>query len=75
MRMFYFVLSFCSIIPLRAAEEFLPTVQRILFLGDSITYSGQYIDYFEAYLFTRFPERRFEVINAGLPSETVSGLS
>ena len=57
------------------AEEFLPGVKRILFLGDSITHAGQYIDHVEAFLFTQYPERKFEVINGGLPSETVSGLS
>ena len=62
--------------PLRAADvDFLPGVKRILFLGDSITYSGQYVDAFETFLFLRFPDRQFEVINVGLPSETVSGLS
>ena len=62
--------------PLRAADaDFLPGVKRILFLGDSITYSGQYVDAFETFLFLRFPARQFEVINVGLPSETVSGLS
>tara|TARA_R110000868_G_scaffold108065_6_gene295416 strand:+ start:40023 stop:40958 length:936 start_codon:yes stop_codon:yes gene_type:complete len=50
-------------------------VKRILFVGNSITYSGQYVSYFDAYLNLRYPERDFEVINVGLPSETVSGLS
>ena len=57
------------------AEDFLPGVKRILFLGDSITHSGQYVDLFEAFLLTQFPDRKFEVIDCGLPSETVSGLS
>ena len=57
------------------ADEFLPGKKRILFLGDSITYAGQYVDEFESFLFTKFPDRKFEVINCGLPSETVSGLS
>lgn len=69
------LLALASILPLRGADDFLPGVKRIVFLGDSITYGGQYVDDFELYLFTRFPERKFEVINAGLPSETVSGLS
>ncbi|MEA3207399.1 MAG: hypothetical protein QOE70_456 [Chthoniobacter sp.] len=56
------------------AGDFLP-VKRILFLGDSITYAGQYVDRFELLLFTQYPERQWEVINCGLPSETVSGLS
>jgi lysophospholipase L1-like esterase len=57
------------------AGDFLPGTKRILFLGDSITYAGQYVDRFEMLLFTQYPERQFEVINCGLPSETVSGLS
>ncbi|MEQ1861235.1 MAG: SGNH/GDSL hydrolase family protein [Chthoniobacteraceae bacterium] len=58
-----------------ARAEFLPGVKRIVFLGDSITYSGQYVDQFDAYLSVGFPDREFEVIDVGLPSETVSGLS
>ena len=50
-------------------------VDKILFLGNSITYSGQYISYIEAYLTLQYPERKLEFINMGLPSETVSGLS
>ena len=61
--------------PAPAPAPFLPGVHRIVILGDSITYSGQYIDYLEAYAVTRFPERTIEFINLGLPSETVSGLS
>jgi lysophospholipase L1-like esterase len=49
--------------------------QRVVFLGDSNTYAGKYIAYLDAYLCTRFPDKRFELINLGLPSETVSGLS
>ena len=51
------------------------SVHRVLFLGDSITYGGQYVSFVEAYFVTRYPERQIEFINAGLPSETVSGLS
>lgn len=49
--------------------------QRIVFLGDSITYAGGYVQYVDAFLTTRFPERRLEILNLGLASETVSGLS
>src|SRR5450631_4738517 len=48
---------------------------RVVFLGDSNTYAGKFITYLDAYLCTRFPDKRFELINLGLPSETVSGLS
>src|SRR5215471_8295439 len=49
--------------------------QRVVFLGDSNTFDGKFIAYLDAYLCTRFPDKRFELINLGLPSETVSGLS
>lgn len=57
------------------AKEMLPGARRVLFLGDSITHSGQYVEAVETYLVTRFPKRRIEFLNLGLPSETVSGLS
>ncbi|MEO7932654.1 MAG: SGNH/GDSL hydrolase family protein [Chthoniobacterales bacterium] len=50
-------------------------VKRVVFLGDSITYAGQYTAFVEAYYVTRHPGQRIEFINVGLPSETVSGLS
>ena len=50
-------------------------VHRIIFLGDSITYAGGYVEDVEAYYVTRFPDQHFEFINMGLGSETVSGLS
>jgi len=58
-----------------ARAEFLPGVKRIVFLGDSITYAGHYVDQVEAFLAVQHPERDFTVIDCGLPSETVSGLS
>lgn len=58
-----------------AAEEILPGVKRVLFLGDSITYDGKYVAYVETELLLRQPQRSLEIINCGLPSETVSGLS
>jgi lysophospholipase L1-like esterase len=56
-------------------SPFPKSVHRILFLGNSITYKGDYITYIETYITTHFPNKRFEFINVGLPSETVSGLS
>ncbi len=58
-----------------AAEGILPGAQRILFLGDSITYDGKYVAYVETELRLRCPDRPWDVIDCGLPSETVSGLS
>lgn len=54
---------------------FAPNIKRVVFLGDSITYAGQYVEDIAAYEHARFPERKMEFINVGLPSETVSGLS
>lgn len=50
-------------------------VRKVVFLGDSITYSGQYIEFLEAYLRARDPAFRCELLDLGLPSETVSGLT
>lgn len=52
-----------------------PDVKRIVFLGDSITYAGGYIDAIETALIVQFPDRHIELLNLGLPSETTSGLS
>ncbi len=49
--------------------------ETIVFFGDSITQNGQYVNYVEAFLLTRFPEKQFRVINHGISSETVSGTS
>ena len=51
------------------------TLKRVLVLGDSITYGGNYVAYMEAYLRLQFPDRKLDILNMGLPSETVSGLS
>jgi lysophospholipase L1-like esterase len=48
---------------------------RVLFLGDSITQSGQYVSYAAYFLDKLYPERDFDVLGLGLSSETVSGLS
>lgn len=52
-----------------------PAQKRLLFLGDSITYGGTYVQILEAALIAAHPETSWEVLNLGLSSETVSGLS
>ena len=66
------VASFFLSTALRA--ESLPDVKRILFLGDSITHSGQYIEYVETVLIAD-TDKRYDILGMGLSSETVSGLS
>ena len=53
----------------------LPKEQRIVFLGDSITQGGGYIEIIDAALIAQHPEVTKEIIPLGLSSETVSGLS
>ncbi len=55
--------------------KILEGVRRVVFLGDSITYSGQFIEDIEAVLRADDPALRCEFLDLGLPSETVSGLT
>ncbi|HEY5312222.1 MAG TPA: lipolytic enzyme, partial [Pirellulales bacterium] len=50
-------------------------VHRVVFLGDSITYDGRYIEYIAAYLRLKYPKLDCQLLDLGLPSETCSGLS
>lgn len=52
----------------------LPNVKRILILGDSITHDGKYVEYLETVL-TVNTEKHYDILDLGLSSETVSGLS
>jgi lysophospholipase L1-like esterase len=70
----------CSFSPVtQGAEptlaELVGNARRILFLGDSITAAGPAVANFDAWLLTQKRPQTSVVINAGLPSETVSGLS
>jgi len=49
--------------------------ETVVFFGDSITQAGTYVEYVEAFLLTRFPEKRFRIVNRGVSSETISGTS
>jgi lysophospholipase L1-like esterase len=49
--------------------------KRILFLGDSITHAGGYVASIETALRVQAPSEHPTILNLGLPSETVSGLS
>jgi lysophospholipase L1-like esterase len=53
----------------------LPDVQRVVFLGDSITHAGAYVTAIETALIMQSATTKMELLNLGLPSETVSGLS
>ena len=55
--------------------DLLKESKRIVFLGDSITAAGVYVACFDAWLAAKKDGVPQHVIDAGLPSETVSGLS
>ena len=56
-------------------RDLLKQSRRMVFLGDSITAAGRYVACVDAWLETQKLEPKPFVIDAGLPSETVSGLS
>lgn len=76
-KIFWSLLIFISIQHPGFSQEYsIPEgTKRIVFLGNSITYNGKFVAYIDAYLTLRYPEKNLEIINVGLPSETVSGLS
>lgn len=53
----------------------LPEAKRVVFLGDSITQAGGYVDLLETAIRVQHPDRSMEILNLGLSSETTSGLS
>ena len=57
------------------AKPLVKLPSRIVFLGDSITMASTYINLFEYYLRIHYPEWKGEILNMGLSSETISGLS
>lgn len=65
-------LHFCCLAQVYSIPE---NTKRIVFLGNSITYNGKFVSIIDAYLTLKYPEQNLEIINVGLPSETVSGLS
>ena len=77
-RLLVLLLSLLLLLPGGSAYgqfPFADSVRRVVFLGNSITYDGRYIAFVETYLRARYPNRLLDIINLGLPSETVSGLS
>lgn len=64
----------CLLTSVSTAEPpFIQPNQTVVFLGDSITYAGHYVDVVDATL--KANGVTANIINLGLPSETCSGLS
>lgn len=69
-------LVFANVYAVADDERFPPSdSNRILFVGDSITYAGHYVAMVEACLRVAEPDRAWKIVNLGLPSETCTGLS
>lgn len=49
--------------------------KRVLILGNSITQQGDYVDFIEYYLRTKYPSNQLDIISIGLSGETISGTS
>ncbi len=71
-RSFFWIL-FCSFYA--QGQIFSTETKRVVFVGNSITYAGEFVQILEAYQRINFPNQNIEIINVGLPSETISGLS
>ncbi|MFY0653903.1 MAG: hypothetical protein JXQ96_17820 [Cyclobacteriaceae bacterium] len=48
---------------------------KIAFIGDSITQNGTYIDFLSDFFKKHKPDLNYELINCGLSSETITGLT
>ncbi len=64
----------------KPAGELLANAKRVVFFGDSITFDGRYICHLDAWLRVNAADQSGnthhpELINVGLPSENVTGLS
>jgi lysophospholipase L1-like esterase len=71
---FFFVLAII-VCPAQSPLPSLEKFHRVVFIGDSITYYGGYVDDIEAYVLTRDTNSTLTILNLGQSSETVSGLS
>ncbi len=65
----------CSNVQANDNFEILKESKKLVFFGDSITYGGEYVVLFERWLTVNHPDLSLEILNQGIPSETVSGLS
>ena len=65
----------CTVAQSSGHMDLLDDCERIVFLGDSITWAGDYVAEFDAWLLKKKLEPGSIIINVGLPSETVSGQS
>ena len=69
------ILSSAFTLPLAAQDVESLARKRVVFLGDSNTQAGGYVNFTTYYLEKLHPKLDFDIIGLGLASETLSGLS
>lgn len=74
---FALAIALCSILAVRSSAQDADALagKRVVFLGDSITQAGGYVAFTTYYLEKLHPKKDFDILNLGLASETISGLS
>ncbi|HZZ80904.1 MAG TPA: SGNH/GDSL hydrolase family protein [Gemmataceae bacterium] len=77
MTRFALALTLCSAFtfPVAAQDAESLAGKRVVFLGDSNTQAGGYVNFTTYYLEKLYPKKDFDIIGLGLASETLSGLS
>ncbi|HTE11450.1 MAG TPA: SGNH/GDSL hydrolase family protein [Chitinophagaceae bacterium] len=76
MKKYFIFIALCFPAPAFVMGQLSDTsVHTVLFLGNSITYAGNYVIDIEACYTLWHTQQKIDFINLGLPSETVSGLS
>ena len=78
-RLFVVVVLLISVVPCfgRQFKKTLDTIElsdgdTLVFCGDSITHQCLYTQYVEDYFYTRYPERKIHLRNAGVSGDTAS---
>ena len=69
------LVAFTSLHVVAHAEPLIAPGDRVLCIGDSITAAGHYVSYLDMQLQVQYPNNAPIVVNLGLPSEGVTGLS
>ena len=69
------ILCLLALVPSNLSAEIFAPGNRVVFLGDSVTAAGQYVTYLDMQLRIRYGDDAPDLINLGLPSEGVTGLS
>ena len=67
--------AFTSFHAVAQAEPLIGPGDRVLCIGDSITAAGHYVSFLDIQLRVQYPNDVPTVVNLGLPSEGVTGLS